>query len=83
MIKAIQVIAKNDFTILVQLEDNRNIKLDMSFIKKLEGPVVNPIKELNEFKKVFIRNGIVTWPTGYDIDPYFLIEESTQINKIA
>jgi hypothetical protein len=55
--------------------------MDMLYLKKLNGPVVDPIKKLAEFKRVFIRNGIVAWPSGYDIDPYFLIESSVEIGK--
>ena len=83
MIKAIGVTANNDYSIIVILEDGRHLKVDMSFVKDQSGPVVDPIKSLVEFKKVFIRNGIVTWPTGYDIDPYFLLEQGTVVNKTA
>lgn len=29
------------------------------------------------------KNGIVTWPTGHDIDPYFLESEGSLITKTA
>ncbi len=83
MIKAIKVTANDDYTILVTLEDGRNLMMNMAFIKNSAGPVVEPLKELGEFKKVFIRNGIVLWPTGYDIDPYYLAEHGVASNKTA
>ncbi len=83
MIKAIQVTANDDYTILVTLEDGRIIRMDMNFIKRQQGPVVDVLKQVNEFKKVFVRNGIVTWHTGYDIDPYFLVDTGILVNKIA
>ncbi|MGK5084942.1 DUF2442 domain-containing protein [Bdellovibrionota bacterium FG-1] len=83
MIKALQVIAKDDFSIFVTLEDGRVMRLDMSFINSQSGPVVDPLKSLSEFKKVFVRNGIVTWPTGYDIDPYYLVEQGFVTYKTA
>jgi hypothetical protein len=83
MIKAIQVVANDDYTIQVNLEDGRIIKMDMNFIKTLAGPVVDPLKALLEFKKVFVRNGIVTWNTGFDIDPYYLIEQGVVVSKTA
>ena len=66
MIKAIDVSANSDFTITVKLEDGRKIKMDMSFIKSETGSVVDPLKQPAEFKKVFVRNGIVTWPTALE-----------------
>lgn len=83
MIKAIKVTPQDDYSIMVTLEDGRVVRFDMQFVKGLNGPVVNPLKNIDEFKKAFVRNGIVTWPSGYDIDPYYLIEESTPVNKIA
>ncbi len=83
MIKAIQAVANDDYTIIVTLEDGRRLKVDMSVINSQSGPVVDPLKMLTEFKKVFVRNGIVTWTTGYDIDPYFLVEQGSVIDKIA
>jgi hypothetical protein len=83
MIKSIQVIAHDDYTISVSLEDGRTIKMDMAFIKTLSGSVVEPLKTLSEFKKVFVRNGIVTWTTGFDIDPYYLVEQGLVVSKTA
>ena len=83
MISSIKVIGTDDFNLIIDLEDGRCIKLDMNFIKSEKGPVVEPLKNITEFKKVFIRNGIVTWPSGYDIDPYFLESQGILIDKTA
>ena len=83
MIKAISVEALNDFSIVVSLEDGRSIKMDMSYLKSLSGPVVDPLKDLKGFKNVFVRNGIVTWHTGYDIDPYHLVETGNVVGSNA
>jgi hypothetical protein len=83
MIKAIGVTAHPDFTISVNLEDGRTLKMDMNFVQYLSGPVVDPLKNFSEFSKVFVRNGIVTWTTGYDIDPYYLAEQGIVVSKTA
>ncbi len=83
MINAISVVASEDFFIVVNLEDGRTLKLDMNFIKHEAGYVVEAIHNLEEFKKVFIKNGIVSWPSGYDIDPYFLEAQGLNITKTA
>ncbi len=83
MIKAVSVIANDDLSIIATLEDGRIVRMDVSSILTETGPVVEPLKQLSEFKKVFVRNGVVTWPTGYDIDPYFLVEEGVLISKTA
>ncbi|PWU17841.1 MAG: hypothetical protein C5B49_08210 [Bdellovibrio sp.] len=81
MIKAIRVVADDNFNITVDLEDGRTIRFEMNFIKSESGPVVDPLRQIFEFKKVFVRNGIVTWPSGYDIDPYFLVERGVPVDK--
>ena len=83
MTKAVQVFANDNYTILVILEDGRSVEFDLNYINQESGPVVDPLKVLSEFKKVFIRNGIVTWPTGYDIDPYYLLEQGILKSKSA
>lgn len=83
MINAISVVASEDFFIVVNLEDGRTLKLDMNFIKHENGHVVESIHNFEEFKKVFIKNGIVSWPSGYDIDPYYLEAQGLNITKTA
>jgi hypothetical protein len=84
MIKALKVSANDDYSIIVSLEDGRVIRFDMAFVKSLTGPVVSPLRDPLQFKQVFIRNGVVTWTTGYDIDPYHLIEQGQVVaNRTA
>ena len=83
MIRAVKVRATENFYILVNLEDGRTIKFDMQFIHKEVGPVVDPLKTPEGFLKAFVRNGVITWPSGYDIDPYFLIESGVSVEKTA
>ena len=83
MIRAISVLASDDYTIQVSLEDGRVIKMDMGYLRKLSGPVVDPLKDPKAFQKVFVRNGIVTWQTGYDIDPYHLVDAGVVVGNQA
>lgn len=46
----------------------------MSFILNENGTVVEPLKNWEVFQQVSIVDGVITWPTGYDIDPSFLLE---------
>jgi len=76
MTKAVSVKVKGLYYIEVSLEDGSVIEHDMNYLISESGPVVEAIKAEFEFAKVFIDRGIVSWPSGYDIDPYFLIEKS-------
>ncbi len=74
MIKVKSVIPHPDFKLTVIFEDNTTSTVDMNFIFQESGPVVNPLKTYDQFKLVYIQDGIITWPTGYDIDPNYLLE---------
>ncbi len=81
MIKATSVVVNDDYSVIVTLEDGRIACIDMNYIKNEFGPIVEPLKQLENFKKAFIRNGILCWPTGYDMDPYFLLESAVFIKN--
>jgi hypothetical protein len=83
MTRAISVKAYDNKSILVTLDDGRILLHEMSDIENKSGPVIQSLKNDEEFKKVFISNGIVTWPSGYDIDPEYLIESSQLVSNVG
>lgn len=74
MTKVKEVIPHPDFKLTVIFEDNNISTIDMNFIFQESGPVVNPLKSYENFRLVFVEDGVITWPTGYDIDPQYLRE---------
>lgn len=43
--------------------------------KEKTGPMAEPLKDANYFQRVFIEDGALTWPNGYDWDPIALHDE--------
>jgi hypothetical protein len=41
---------------------------DFSFVAGKSGSLVEPLKEASYFSRVFIEDGALTWPNGYDWD---------------
>ncbi len=41
----------------------------ISFRRWLKGPVFEPLKDLDYFRRFFVDGGTVTWPNGADIAP--------------
>lgn len=74
MIKPKQVIPNKDFTLQIIFDNGKKSTIDVSFILAESGEVVEPLKSWDNFQKVSIIDGIITWPTGYDISPDYLIE---------
>jgi hypothetical protein len=48
---------------------------DFSFVGKKTGPMAEPLKDPAYFARVFIEDGALTWPNGYDWDPIALHDE--------
>jgi len=48
---------------------------DFSSVKEKTGPMAQPLKDPAYFARVFIEDGALTWPNGYDWDPIALHDE--------
>ncbi len=67
----------------IHLVFNDNLESTLDFEPWLEGPVFEPLKKLNYFRRFFIDGGTVVWPNGADIAPETLYEaaQATRSNK--
>ncbi len=66
----IKVAPLNEYCISVVFDDGLSKKIDLK-------PYINvgisaELKDSNFFKRVYLDNGSVTWPNGYDFCPVFL-----------
>jgi len=41
----------------------------VSFRRWLVGPVLSPLRDLDQFRRFFVEGGTVVWPSGADIAP--------------
>jgi hypothetical protein len=48
---------------------------DFLFVTKKVGPMSEPLKDPAYFARVFIEDGALTWPNGYDWDPIALHDD--------
>ena len=81
--KITSVKANDDFTIECEMENGEIYKHDMSFIHSEGGEVIEPLKDINVFKKVCVENGYLTWPNGYDLDGTNIAIKGQLIKKTA
>ena len=67
--KMLDIKAKDNFTLECLMENGEIYIYDMSFLKDYKGgPMIQPLKDINYFKQVFLDYGHPTWPNGYDVD---------------
>jgi hypothetical protein len=48
---------------------------DLSDLLAKDGPMVEPLRDVDYFNRVFVEMGAPTWPNGFDIDPIHLYME--------
>ena len=48
---------------------------DFAFVTRKTGSMAGPLKDPAYFSRVFIDDGALTWPNGYDWDPIALHDE--------
>ena len=68
----------------IYLVFNDRSKGTIDFHRWLKGPVFEPLKDLDFFRRFFVDGGTVAWPNGADIAPETLhaaLPRRTQPNK--
>jgi hypothetical protein len=48
---------------------------DFSFILREFGPILEPLNDPGYFARVFVDDGALIWPNGYDWDPIALHDD--------
>jgi hypothetical protein len=64
-----------DYRLEISFSDGTIGVRDFSEIKSRRGEMVEPLKDAAYFARVFIDDGALTWPNGYDWDPIALHDE--------
>ena len=64
---------------MIHLAFNDGVEQTIDFSQWLEGPVFEPLKDLDYFQRFFLDGGTVTWPNGADIAPETLYEQAKSV----
>ncbi|HYM04918.1 MAG TPA: DUF2442 domain-containing protein, partial [Terriglobales bacterium] len=67
---------RGGFRIHVTFNDNSEKTID--FRRWLDGPVFEPLKSPEYFRRFFIDGGAVAWPNGADIAPETMYNVATR-----
>jgi hypothetical protein len=58
-------------------------ELDFAKIVQESGPMVEPLRSIDYFKRVFLEFGAPTWPNGFDVAPGWLHQEIAAAGNLA
>lgn len=71
------------YRLQVEFSDGTSGAHDFSRMVSLSGPMIEPLRDVELFKKVFIRLGVLTWPNGFDIDAIQLHRRMTEAKELT
>ncbi len=75
MIDVVGVRQLGGYKLEIEFSDGTKGVRDFSSVRERTGPMAEPLKDTNYFQRVFIEDGGLTWPNGYDWDPIALHDE--------
>jgi Protein of unknown function (DUF2442) len=82
MIEAIGVKKLGGHKLEIEFSDGTNGVRDFTDIFQKTGPMSEPLKDVSYFRRVFIEDGALTWPNGYDWDPISVHDEMKQAKPL-
>ena len=75
MIDVINIRRLGDYRLEISFSDGTVGARDFSEVLDQTGEMVGPLKDPTYFARVFIDDGALTWPNGYDWDPIALHDD--------
>jgi hypothetical protein len=82
MIDVIGVKKLGGHTLEIEFSDSTIGVRDFADIFRKTGPMSEPLKDAVYFQRVFIEDGALTWPNGYDWDPIALHDEMNDAKQL-
>ena len=72
-----------NFRLRVRFSDGTVGVHDFKEMVDESGPMVEPLKNLDFFNRVYISMGVLAWPNGYDIDAIQLQREMRSAGELT
>jgi hypothetical protein len=82
MIDVVGVRPLGGYELQLEFSDGAVGIYDFASVVNKSGPMVDPLKDPSYFARVFIEDGALTWPNGYDWDPIALHEEMGRAGRL-
>ena len=83
MIDVIGVRPLGGYKLEIEFSDGTIGVRDFAFIREKTGSMAEPLKDPAYFERVFIEDGALTWPNGYDWDPFALHDDMKEAGLLC
>ena len=75
MIKVARISPLGGYRLRATFSDGMAGEYDFAAVVGESGPMVEPLRDVAFFARVFLEDGAPTWPNGYDVAPGWLRRE--------
>ena len=82
LVDVIKVQALDERRLWVRFSDGTEGEYDFSAVLDGGGPMVQPLKDPEMFKRAFVSMGVPTWPNGFDVDAIQLHREMADQGRL-
>ncbi|QKV20620.1 DUF2442 domain-containing protein [Oricola thermophila] len=82
MVKVVEVKPKPGYKADVRFSNGDGGEADFSWLRDAVGPMVEPFADEAWFARVFLSNGVLTWPNGFDVDSIALHREMAEQGRL-
>jgi hypothetical protein len=82
MIKVRTAKPAGGYRVSIEFSDDTRGERDFSFVCNENGPMLEPLKDPAYFRRLFVEDGVITWPNGYDWDPIALHDEMKDAGEL-
>lgn len=81
--KIIRVYPVGGHKLDIAFADGARGVFDMDWIFERIGPMNEPLRDESYFARVFLENGALTWPNGFDLSPWNIRRRMEEAGVIA
>jgi hypothetical protein len=82
VVDVLDVESRGGYRLFLRFSNGTEGERDFSTMIEEGGPMVEPLRDPAYFARVFIDDGILTWPNGYDLDAIQLHREMESAGEL-
>ncbi len=82
-VNVVSVAALDSARLRITFSNGRIGIRDLTDVLSAGGPMVEPLRNSEMFRRVFVQCGVPTWPNGFDLDAIRLHQEMAEAGLLT